>query len=355
MRSALVILYCVLVTTVYAQWELVQVPLTSTLNSVHVLGEDVAIGSAGYWLKGIDGIDWTAIPLVDNSNAPLTYLSFSSVHQHSETDLVGIGTFAGLNYVVYRSTDGGITWTNTYDQPVALVMLTDQDWWSTQNGLAVGTNGRILHTSNGGSSWLAQNTTSVLLHDVECFSGGAIAVGESYILRNEYPSTSWEVLEFGSAYLRSVSFVDENIGYAAGSVLLKTVDGGSTWNEVDVAIDDFPFMYKIKFISEMEGYAVSFDRILYTSNGGVNWEYFPVGPALYDIDIASNGVGYAVGEDGSVYRTTSEGVYHPYAHFTASSEWICQGSLIEFVNHSAAGLSLQWYVDGELVSTGTDL
>ncbi len=95
--------------------------------------------------------------------------------------------------------------------------------------------------------------------------------------------TVWYPLESNTARdLRCIDFVTDEIGYAAGdSVLIKTIDGGITWNEV--VIDSIPVLdwqgwiaYDIQFFTEQHGRMVlgTWGGMVETFDGGVNWSYF---------------------------------------------------------------------------------
>jgi len=108
---------------------------------------------------------------------------------------------------------------------------------------------------------------------------GWIAGTDGTILRTTDGGYTWEeptsplpVIE--SMY--SIYFINENIGYAGGNydLLLKTIDGGKTWSEVT-----FPSsggkVYSLYFTDENSGWVLSGTssggKIYYTDNGGVNW------------------------------------------------------------------------------------
>ena len=100
--------------------------------------------------------------------------------------------------------------------------------------VAVGNNGTILKTIDGGSTWNRQNSNT-------------------------------------SQYLYDVFFQNENQGWAVGySSLLKTTDAGANWASVwDHPEDNF---FSIYFTDPDHGWAVGhFETILNTIDGGQNW------------------------------------------------------------------------------------
>jgi photosystem II stability/assembly factor-like uncharacterized protein len=101
-------------------------------------------------------------------------------------------------------------------------------------GYAVGTNGVIRVTTNGGSSWAAQTSGTLrFLRDVY-FSDAThgTIVGESGLILRTTDGTTWTLQTSGTLqHLVHVNFVNNNVGIACGQggVILKTVDGGVNW------------------------------------------------------------------------------------------------------------------------------
>ncbi|MFT4679831.1 MAG: photosystem II stability/assembly factor-like uncharacterized protein [Flavobacteriales bacterium] len=92
--------------------------------------------------------------------------------------------------------------------------------------------------------------------------------------------TEWYPIESNTIQdLRCIDFVDSSIGFAAGdSVLIKTIDGGITWNEVQIdsiAVNNWQgwFAYDIQFFTELHGRMVlgQWGGMVETFDGGANW------------------------------------------------------------------------------------
>ena len=90
-----------------------------------------------------------------------------------------------------------------------------------------------------------------------------------------------------SYYLKDVTFLNENLGWAAGSphwnqsekkflgTILKTTDGGSSWIAQDAGIAET--YYAVVFLNSNSGWvAGSNGTILHTSDGGAHWTLQPV-------------------------------------------------------------------------------
>ena len=143
-------------------------------------------------------------------------------------------------------------------------------------GIGVGDVGTILRTTNGGDSWIIQNSgTSLPLHCV-CFTdelNGIVVGNAGTILQTTDGGASWEARTYSPPFtLRSVCFTSENIGSAVGEngTILRTTDGGMNWTLQSSGISSD--LYGITFADVHRGIAVgSQGSILRTDDGGENW------------------------------------------------------------------------------------
>jgi photosystem II stability/assembly factor-like uncharacterized protein len=98
----------------------------------------------------------------------------------------------------------------------------------------------------------------------------------------------WRTIPSGTTkQLLSISFGSDSVGYIGGrdSLLLKTTDGGLTWNPVNHSGLYFPGkdIVHVNFINPQVGYAVVanaanrfyFGFLFKTINGGANWSSVP--------------------------------------------------------------------------------
>lgn len=141
----------------------------------------IASGS-GDLLKTTDGgSTWTALPDPHGTTAIYDIQLFSA------SDIIATGSGGKT----YRSTDGGATWVNLNPTTSTIYAC---DFPSSQFGYIVGTSGRIVMTSNGGTSWNVQTSNS-------------------------------------TATLYAVKFFSDSVGFVLGSVgeVLVTTDAGTTW------------------------------------------------------------------------------------------------------------------------------
>jgi len=105
-------------------------------------------------------------------------------------------------------------------------------------GTAVGGNGTVVRTTNGGDKWTAQSSgTTDPLYGVYFFdANNGIIVGGQFgetgiVLRTSNGGENWTLQNLYNDELRAVSFPDNNTGYIVGGSgkIFKTTDGGTKW------------------------------------------------------------------------------------------------------------------------------
>lgn len=127
------------------------------------------------------------------------------------------------------------------------------------------------------------------------------------------------------AWLRSVFFIDQNRGWAAGSkgTLLRTDDGGKTWKPTSSSTDDI--VRDVFFIDEQNGWLVCEVNVyqlktvddpraylMKTTDGGNHWSRveikgFEVDAILVRAVFSRGGRGWAFGEAGAIFTTRDAG------------------------------------------------
>ncbi|NUO81176.1 hypothetical protein HUU05_13945 [candidate division KSB1 bacterium] len=149
-------------------------------------------------------------------------------------------------------------------------------------GWAVGDDGTILSTNNGGATWQAQTsgTTSSIMsvHFVNATTGWAVC-GDEYrsevtILVTKNGGTTWQEQVSGTrSWLLSVHFVNATTGWVVGEhgTILTTRDSGATWQAQ--ASGRKSELESIHFVNAMTGWAVGDGgTILTTRDSGATWQ-----------------------------------------------------------------------------------
>ena len=200
-----------------------------------------------------------------------------------------------------------------------------------QNGWAVGDSGVIIHTSNGGNSWVLQNSTiNYFIEDVfflNIYTGWAIANDFFYtgttILKTTNSGLNWIASRYPDTtkVIYTINYLDALTGYMGGysGLLLKTSDGGNTWvqQSIDSNIISYFPIEKFAFYNHRLGFAcggiIDISGVIWSStNYGVNWKAFSAAPEpLYFVTWKDSMTAYSCGGDyeygGSFLRTYDRG------------------------------------------------
>ena len=175
---------------------------------------------------------------------------------------------------VYKTIDGGATWTRQWitSSHIYAGCFTD-----SLNGTVV-TNNSIVRTVDGGKTWIKQKEKipEILLGVDFLNRDTGIAVGtEGLILRTDDGGTNWTTQRKspdGVGQLWDVQFIDVNtcVVVGSGGLILKTTDAGATWTEHESHTDQR--LHAVAFVSAEVGMIVGGNSaILRTSNGGATW------------------------------------------------------------------------------------
>jgi photosystem II stability/assembly factor-like uncharacterized protein len=194
---------------------------------------------------------------------------------------------------VYLTNDSGLTWrktclfNNDQNSPTIVdISITDENniWVCTDY------EAKIIHSFDGGYTWDVQyhdNSKTNFFNYIEMFDElNGVAMGDSFnsppalILKTDDGGESWnEVttsspIALGSGNIwKPIDFVSSNVGYFwKGSAdntrgIWKTIDGGQNWS-----LTNFPGkVWAVKFYNENIGLVVDKEIIYKTVDGGDSW------------------------------------------------------------------------------------
>ena len=106
-------------------------------------------------------------------------------------------------------------------------------------------------------------------------------------------------------------FATDSIGYAVGgNTIAKSTDQGSSWSSIYTTPALSNTLWRVRFISPLEGIAVgSGGIILKTIDGGVSWQQKNSGVSgtLYDVEYYTSSIVYAVGSGDAILRSADGG------------------------------------------------
>jgi len=199
----------------------------------------------------------------------------------------------------------------------------------TLNGWAVGDNGTILHTDDGGENWEEQTSgTSNNLSDVyftDPVHGWTLSY--SRIHRTADGGNNWEELIYLSYILTGIHFYDTLNGWVVGHNIFRTYDGGETWEKQFEFFPNYRRAYSVCFTDSLNGWVSGghgvgstghfWGYILHTNDGGNTWDnqFYAGGNdgfVFYSICFTDSLKGWSAGgggnwENGIILKTTNGG------------------------------------------------
>lgn len=229
---------------------------------------------------------------------------------------VGWEYVPGTKAVILHTSDGGNHWERQpTDKRAALnaVCFIDQN-----AGWAVGDSGTILFTSDGGAHWNQRESgTTVTLTSVGFVDQyhGWIG-GQGVVLRTDDAGTQWHPYTYDGPALLSLHFVDSLLGWAVGGScspenlcsgsIMHSSDGGRSWEEQFRETD--VIIRSVNFVNATNGWAVG-SKVWFTEDGGKNWIRRNV-PIWWTnaVDFVNSSYGWLVGPVGTIMHTSDGGV-----------------------------------------------
>ncbi|MCL6414612.1 YCF48-related protein [Aestuariirhabdus sp. Z084] len=209
---------------------------TSLLLDVTRAGERlVAVGDRGHILYSDDnGSSWTQskVPTIQL----LTAVDFVDGNS---------GWAVGHDALILTTSDGGITWTEQYQDPDAEVPLLDVWFRDPYVGFAVGAYGTILMTNNGGKTWSdwrdhIENEDEFHYNAITALQDGTLIVaGEAGILyRSVDGGEQFDMIEspYEGSFFGVLPTQKNHSGlvYGLRGHIFQTNDSGETWERIKV-------------------------------------------------------------------------------------------------------------------------
>jgi photosystem II stability/assembly factor-like uncharacterized protein len=154
-----------------------------------------------------------------------------------------------------------------------------------------------------------------LLLDATATDGNFVVVGSrGHILTSTDSGDSWQQVDVPTrASLTAVYFHDSNQGWVVGhdSVILRTTDGGTTWEIVNWAPEDENPLLDVWFSDGDNGFAVgAYGSFYRTADSGKTWSFEPISEwdfHLHHVAKSAEGRLYMAAEAGMIYRSDDGG------------------------------------------------
>ncbi len=197
----------------------------------------VVVGERGHILYSDDqGLNWeqAEVPALAHLNA----VSFPTAKQ---------GWAVGDDAVILHSENGGLSWVRQYDERDSAdpAPLLDVLFLNEQDGLAIGAYGKLLRTSDAGQTWIdwqdhLDNLDGWHLNAITVDAEGTLYIaGEAgFVYRSVDAGESWKTLEVPheGSFLGVVTSADPGqlVVFGIGGYIFTSRDAGDSWHQVAV-------------------------------------------------------------------------------------------------------------------------
>jgi photosystem II stability/assembly factor-like uncharacterized protein len=240
---------------------------------------------------------------------------------------------------LYRTDDGGKNWTPVkYNGPyVKGICAIDvvKEAYINHGELAykthiyavgrVGSPSNMIVSNDGGGSWISKsmNEDCKMLFDIKMIdknigiacaaSSENVSTSNALILKTYDGGKTWKKVYQSNRPFETtwkVSFPSEKVGYVTiqsynpdpeikQQRVVKTIDGGESWKELNLTLDNNAREFGIGFIDELHGFVGTVNSGYETIDGGLTWQPIDLGRACNKIriykDFEGNSYGYAIG------------------------------------------------------------
>lgn len=287
------------ITFAQVQWQKADVFHGRTVNSVKYIDASTSIVAGGFSLTN------AAIRYGNRGTEVTSYSDFDSVSREKFTDVsfptTNIGYLSGWKGNVIKTENNANSWffiSRYMPTSVSTKNYNGVAFITTQLGYLVGgddTSQTIIKTTDGGYSWSIQkNMNGAILNSVYFFdANNGIAVGKNgLILKTNDGGNNWNtVVANGTAanrHFNKIIFQNSTSGIIVGGgdyeiqSILKTTDGGNTWNTI---VDDTTgfALNGVAYRTAQDVYAVGNGAIIKEStDGGNTWSSLVLPDSIND-------------------------------------------------------------------------
>jgi photosystem II stability/assembly factor-like uncharacterized protein len=279
-------------------------------NIVMAVGRQHSAGSSQILRSTDGGTNFTPVDL---------YVNFDAYALSMVSDKVGY--VCGTNSVVMKTTNGGTVW-NQVTNPVAgsyslysMKFVNENTGWVFLN-YTIPATGNIYKTTDGGNTWTAQTTGTtdgIMSADMADADNGYVTMNPSNkpIYKTNDGGATWTpVTTPFTGNIKCVKALDKNtlyIGVSYGTKrVAKSLDGGATWTTyaLPVSVDVNSMDFKDVNTGYVCGNLVT--AACRTTDGGNSWTFsnyhLPTGAKIY---ITDGDTAFATGTWGSILRNVS--------------------------------------------------
>ena len=336
------------------QWERISIGTDKTLTHISPINGDTI------YISGFDGLfktydfgkTWDSETI---DELPGSY--FYKTHFFNSKIGLGIGPIVMANSeAIAKTYNGGTSWNLVHaDNGGAWPReFNDIEFSDSQNGYALGTNGRVLYTRDAGETWdvlISDKSTNYLDGSFYSEKQGYLLSGPHLQEINNLGQLNGVLTNNNLDFVAVEALSKNEIIISSRTKIYRTYDGASTW-----FINDLPFSkVTTMFVKSSEIIYLGTENGVYiTYDGGSKWEWFKETKTQHveNIYLRNDGKGFIVGKDGMIFQTSNfGGPSVPLINFSYSVKGRCGYSYVQLENGSHKSYNYKWYIDDQLVST----
>ncbi|MBW8359658.1 MAG: T9SS type A sorting domain-containing protein [Weeksellaceae bacterium] len=239
------------------------------------------------------GINWNIVTpnstdVTWGADAPGSRISFISPTTGWVIKTFGNIDNTPLGAVLYKTTNGGNTWTKTVlsntfgDLGVKVQFVDANNGWILLYNMSTDTP-TFLKTTDGGTTWVPTNGGGIFYY-LNSTTGYSFAAGPNLpppytISKTTNGGATWTTLYTDSTPggLTAMQFLDINQGWVVGDngKIMKTTNGGTTWTSTTPPGSENYNDLLVNFVDSNTGWISARDNnlffMLHTTNGGNTW------------------------------------------------------------------------------------
>jgi photosystem II stability/assembly factor-like uncharacterized protein len=287
-------------------------------------GSIVAVGEGGASIRSSDqGLTWHAADAVKGTAKPNSEAAASDTSAWFASVAPAGPAFVAVSYGgrIFRSTDGGAAWIAAHQTPDTENVAGFQSFPVARAGddALVIRAGNFIFRSAGGAGFEKTESASIRVLDIHFLDPlVGVAVGaEGTIQRTVDGGKTWRVVESGTKRkLEGVAFVDDKHGIAVGwegtgPRMVRTEDGGLTWQAQPCELRGNEGFADVAMLPSQIGMAVGGSGVVIkTTDGGRSWTQLKHGlttDLLRAVTLLDANTAVVVGARGVILHTRDGG------------------------------------------------